>query len=112
MPSAAYLQPLRDPGLRRVNLRAQLRGQLDLPRLALAPAPKVFLAPHILSHPSTTKSAPFATGRLETSSGIRAHVQPLLKLKKFEGNHPPGGAGMNERSCHEHHPSQMQLQPM
>src|ERR1035441_9549122 len=48
MPSLAHVKPLRDPHQRHRRLRAQLPGQLDLPRLALPPCSQVGLAP---AHP-------------------------------------------------------------
>src|ERR1035441_7529453 len=48
MSSRAHVEPLRDPRQRHRRLRAQLPGQLDLPRLALPPRPQVSLAP---AHP-------------------------------------------------------------
>jgi hypothetical protein len=54
--------------------------------------------------PSATKRVPFTTGTSLGSSGARGYAQLFLKPMKLRGI-APDGAGMNERSCHEHYAS-------
>lgn len=54
-----------------------------------------------------------AYDRQLTEAFERAGLHAALpETDEVGGESPPDGAGMNERSCHEHYVSQMQLQPL